>query len=114
MTVSVTPDGAIGPGLVTSIPVLPAGHSSANAALAPKRPAAATRIAAVLLNLLVRVMWSLRLVACCRRGARQRRQDRGDGPRTEIPLVSGPYSRQLWASSLSLQAVAPIWSIDER
>src|SRR5579862_4185080 len=31
MTVSVTPDGAVGPGLVTSVPVLPAGQSAAYA-----------------------------------------------------------------------------------
>src|ERR1043166_3819740 len=101
MTVSVTPDGVIGPGLVTSMPVLPAGHSSANAALAPKRPAAATRIAAVLLNLLVRVIEVSVSVACCRRGARQRQQDRGASTRTEIPLVFGPHSWRLWLCSLS-------------
>ena len=46
MTVSVTPDGVIGPGLVTSTPTLPAGHSAAFAAPVPKMVTAANKAAA--------------------------------------------------------------------
>src|SRR3569832_1046963 len=67
MMLSVTPDGVIGPGFVTSTPSLPAGQSPAKAAPAPisdavKRTAAAEAARSTALpTFMLLIMCSLRL-----------------------------------------------------